>query len=140
MNRLLSFRSHFCSVIRLRWKRALCFLFLLCITVAGCHAIISKKHAPTPLLWGSWQCSEQPELSLVLEPDRLTINGLCLSYEFLEPLLESPTREQPQQFVLDGGSLGVLSGLLFWDEEALVLDIDGDQRRFLQADAPDADR
>lgn len=140
MNRLLSFRSHFASGIRLRWKRALCLFFLLCITVAGCHAIISKKHAPTPLLWGSWQCSEQPELSLVLEPDRLTINGLCLSYEFLEPLLEAPTREQPQQFVLDGGSLGVLSGLLFWDEEALVLDIDGDQRRFLQAEVPDSDR
>ncbi len=140
MNRLLSFRSHFASGIRLRWKRALCLFFLLCITVAGCRAVVFKKHAPTPLLWGSWQCSEQPELSLVLEPDRLTINGLCLSYEFLEPLLESPTREQPQRFVLDGGPLGVLSGLLFWDEEALVLDIDGDQRRFLQAEAPDADR
>lgn len=140
MNRLLSFRSHFASGIRLRWKRALCLFFLLCITVAGCRAVVFKKHAPTPLLWGSWQCSEQPELSLVLEPDRLTINGLCLSYEFLEPLLESPTWEQPQQFVLDGGPLGVLSGLLFWDEEALVLDIDGDQRRFLQADAPDAVR
>lgn len=140
MNRLLSFRSHFCSDIRLRWKRALCLLLLLCIAAAGCRAVIFKKHAPTPLLWGSWQCSEQPELSLVLEPDRLTINGLCLSYEFLEPLLESPTREQPQRFVLDGGPLGVLSGLLFWDEEALVLDIDGDQRRFLQAEAPDADR
>ena len=131
MNRLLSFRSHFCSGIRLRWKRALCLLLLLYIAAAGCRAVVFKKHAPTPLLWGSWQCSEQPEL---------TINGLCLSYEFLEPLLESPTREQPQQFVLDGGSLGVLSGLLFWDEEALVLDIDGDQRRFLQADAPDSDR
>ena len=140
MNRLLSFRSHFCSGIRLRWKKALCFLLLLCIAVAGCRAVVFKKHAPTPILWGSWQCSEQPELSLVLEPDRLTINGLCLSYEFLEPLLESPTREQPQQFVLDGGSLGVLSGLLFWDEEALVLDIDGDQRRFLQAEVPDSDR
>ena len=140
MNRLLSFRSHFSSGIRLRWKRALCFLLLLCIAAAGCRAVVFKKHAPTPLLWGSWQCSEQPELSLVLEPDRLTINGLSLSYEFLEPLLESPTREQPQQFVLDGGPLGVLSGLLFWDEEALVLDIDGDQRRFLQAEAPDADR
>lgn len=140
MNRLISFRSHFASGIRLRWKKALCLFFLLCITVAGCRAVVFKKHAPTPLLWGSWQCSEQPELSLVLEPDRLTINGLCLSYEFLEPLLESPTREQPQRFVLDGGPLGVLSGLLFWDEEALVLDIDGDQRRFLQAEAPDADR
>lgn len=140
MNRLISFRSHFASGIRLRWKRALCLFFLLCITVAGCRAVVFKKHAPTPILWGIWQCSEQPELSLVLEPDRLTINGLCLSYEFLEPLLESPTREQPQQFVLDGGPLGVLSGLLFWDEEALVLDIDGDQRRFLQAEAPDSDR
>ena len=140
MNRLLSFRSHFSSGIRLRWKRALCLLLLLCIAAAGCRAVVFKKHAPTPLLWGSWQCSEQPELSLVLEPDRLTINGLCLSYEFLEPLLESPTREQPQQFVLDGGPLGVLSGSLFWDEEALVLDIDGDQRRFLQAEVPDSDR
>lgn len=132
MNRFLSQNNHSSSVIRLRWRQILTILVLLCAVTAGFWFIRSRRQPP--VLWGSWQCSEQPELSLHIEPDKLTINGLCLSYELTEPLIDSPTREQPQGFVLDGGPLGVLPGLLFQEQDALVVEIDGDQRHFLPAE------
>ena len=135
MNHFIPFRNHFFTSIRLRWKQTLCILILLCITAVGCQIIVSKKHTQSPILWGRWQCSEQPELSLLIEPDKFTINGLRLSYEFTEPQILFPTKEQPQRFVLDGGPLGVLSGSLFWEQEVLVLDIDGDRRHFVAAES-----
>lgn len=58
------------------------------------------------------------------------MNGLSFPYELSLPLVSSPTRQQPQAFVLDAGSMGVLGGLFFFEDNNLYLEIDSQVRIF----------
>ena len=60
----------------------------------------------------------------------LRINGLSFPYELSLPLVSSPTRQQPQAFVLDAGSMGVMGGLFFFEDNNLYLEIDSQVRIF----------
>ena len=79
---------------------------------------------------GTWICLDQPEIQMEIKEDLICMNGLTFPYELSLPLVSSPTRQQPQAFVLDAGSMGVMGGLFFFEDNNLYLEIDSQVRIF----------
>ena len=73
---------------------------------------------------------DQPEIQMEIKENLICINGLSFPYELSLPLVSSPTRQQPQAFVLDAGSMGVMGGLFFFEDNNLYLEIDSQVRIF----------
>lgn len=89
---------------------------ILCLAVLICMIIVvifnSSSDSETTLP-GTWTCLDQPEIQMEIKENLICINGLSFPYELSLPLVSSPTRQQPQAFVLDAGSMGVMGGLFF---------------------------
>lgn len=106
---------------------------ILCLTVLICMIIVvifnSFSDSETTLP-GTWICLDQPEIQMEIKEDLICMNGLSFPYELSLPLVSSPTRQQPQAFVLDAGSMGVLGGLFFFEDNNLYLEIDSQVRIF----------
>lgn len=106
---------------------------ILCLTVLICMIIVvifnSSSDSETTLP-GTWICLDQPEIQMEIKEDLICMNGLTFPYELSLPLVSSPTRQQPQAFVLDAGSMGVMGGLFFFEDNNLYLEIDSQVRIF----------
>ena len=106
---------------------------ILCLTVLICMIIVvifnSSSDSETTLP-GTWICLDQPEIQMEIKEDLICMNGLSFPYELSLPLVASPTRQQPQAFVLDAGSMGVMGGLFFFEDNNLYLEIDSQVRIF----------
>lgn len=106
---------------------------ILCLTVLICMIIVvifnSSSDSETTLP-GTWICLDQPEIQMEIKEDLIYMNGLSFPYELSLPLVSSPTRQQPQAFVLDAGSMGVMGGLFFFEDNNLYLEIDSQVRIF----------
>lgn len=106
---------------------------ILCLTVLICMIIVvifnSSSDSETTLP-GTWICLDQPEIQMEIKEDLICMNGLSFPYELSLPLVSSPTRQQPQAFVLDAGSMGVMGGLFFFEDNNLYLEIDSQVRIF----------
>ena len=106
---------------------------ILCLTVLICMILVvifnSSSDSETTLP-GTWICLDQPEIQMEIKENLICINGLSFPYELSLPLVSSPTRQQPQTFVLDAGSMGVMGGLFFFEDNNLYLEIDSQVRIF----------
>ena len=106
---------------------------ILCLTVLICMIIVvifnSSSDSETTLP-GTWICLDQPEIQMEIKENLICINGRSFPYELSLPLVSSPTRQQPQAFVLDAGSMGVMGGLFFFEDNNLYLEIDSQVRIF----------
>ncbi len=106
---------------------------ILCLTVLICMILVvifnSSSDSETTLP-GTWICLDQPEIQMEIKENLICINGLSFPYELSLPLVSSPTRQQPQAFVLDAGSMGVMGGLFFFEDNNLYLEIDSQVRIF----------
>lgn len=106
---------------------------ILCLTVLICMIVVvifnSSSDSETTLP-GTWICLDQPEIQMEIKENLICINGLSFPYELSLPLVSSPTRQQPQAFVLDAGSMGVMGGLFFFEDNNLYLEIDSQVRIF----------
>ena len=106
---------------------------ILCLTVLICMIIVvifnSSSDSETTLP-GTWICLDQPEIQMEIKENLICINGLSFPYELSLPLVSSPTRQQPQAFVLDAGSMGVMGGVFFFEDNNLYLEIDSQVRIF----------
>lgn len=106
---------------------------ILCLTVLICMIIVvifnSSSDSETTLP-GTWICLDQLEIQMEIKENLICINGLSFPYELSLPLVSSPTRQQPQAFVLDAGSMGVMGGLFFFEDNNLYLEIDSQVRIF----------
>lgn len=106
---------------------------ILCLAVLICMIIVmifnSSSDSETTLP-GTWICLDQPEIQMEIKENLICMNGLSFPYELSLPLVSSPTRQQPQAFVLDAGSMGVLGGLFFFEGNNLYLEIDSQVRIF----------
>lgn len=106
---------------------------ILCLAVLICMIIVvifnSSSDSETTLP-GTWICLDQPEIQMEIKEDLICMNGLSFPYELSLPLVSSPTRQQPQAFVLDAGSMGVMGGLFFFEDNNLYLEIDSQVRIF----------
>lgn len=106
---------------------------ILCLTVLICMilvAIFNSSSDSETTLPGTWICLDQPEIQMEIKENLICINGLSFPYELSLPLVSSPTRQQPQAFVLDAGSMGVMGGLFFFEDNNLYLEIDSQVRIF----------
>ena len=106
---------------------------ILCLTVLICMILVvifnSSSDSETTLP-GTWICLDQPEIQMEIKENLICMNGLSFPYELSLPLVSSPTRQQPQAFVLDAGSMGVMGGLFFFEDNNLYLEIDSQVRIF----------
>ncbi|MBS5138666.1 MAG: hypothetical protein KHY90_09850 [Clostridium sp.] len=106
---------------------------ILCLTVLICMILVvifnSSSDSETTLP-GTWICLDQPEIQMEIKENLICINGLSFPYELSLPLVSSPARQQPQAFVLDAGSMGVMGGLFFFEDNNLYLEIDSQVRIF----------
>lgn len=106
---------------------------ILCLAVLICMIIVvifnSSSDSETTLP-GTWICLDQPEIQMEIKENLICMNGLSFPYELSLPLISSPTRQQPQAFVLDAGSMGVMGGLFFFEDNNLYLEIDSQVRIF----------
>lgn len=106
---------------------------ILCLTVLICMILVvifnSSSDSETTLP-GTWICLDQPEIQMEIKENLICINGLSFPYELSLPLVSSPTRQQPQAFVLDAGSMGMMGGLFFFEDNNLYLEIDSQVRIF----------
>lgn len=106
---------------------------ILCLTILICMILVvifnSSSDSETTLP-GTWICLDQPEIQMEIKEDLICMNGLSFPYELSLPLVSSPTRQQPQAFVLDAGSMGVMGGLFFFEDNNLYLEIDSQVRIF----------
>lgn len=106
---------------------------ILCLAVLICMIIVvifnSSSDSETTLP-GTWICLDQPEIQMEIKENLICMNGLTFPYELSLPLVSSPTRQQPQAFVLDAGSMGVMGGLFFFEDNNLYLEIDSQVRIF----------
>ena len=106
---------------------------ILCLTVLICMILVvifnSSSDSETTLA-GTWICLDQPEIQMEIKENLICINGLSFPYELSLPLVSSPARQQPQAFVLDAGSMGVMGGLFFFEDNNLYLEIDSQVRIF----------
>lgn len=106
---------------------------ILCLAVLICMIIVvifnSSSDSETTLP-GTWICLDQPKIQMEIKENLICINGLSFPYELSLPLVSSPTRQQPQAFVLDAGSMGVMGGLFFFEDNNLYLEIDSQVRIF----------
>ena len=106
---------------------------ILCLTVLICMILVvifnSSSDSETTLP-GTWICLDQPEIQMEIKENLICMNGLSFPYELSLPLISSPTRQQPQAFVLDAGSMGVMGGLFFFEDNNLYLEIDSQVRIF----------
>ena len=106
---------------------------ILCLTVLICMILVvifnSSSDSETTLP-GTWICLDQPEIQMEIKENLICINGLSFPYELSLPLVSSPTRQQPQAFVLDAGSMGVMGGLFFFEDNNFYLEIDSQVRIF----------
>ena len=60
----------------------------------------------------------------------ISINDFCFPFERSLPLVDAPTRDNPQGFVLEAGSMGALPGRYFFEGELLYLEVDSQQKIF----------
>ncbi len=105
----------------------LCLTVLICMTIVVIFNSSSDSEITLP---GTWICLDQPEIQMEIKENLICINGLSFPYELSLPLVSSPTRQQPQAFVLDAGSMGVMGGLFFFEDNNLYLEIDSQVRIF----------
>ena len=106
---------------------------ILCLTVLICMILVvifNSSYDSETTLPGTWICLDQPEIQMEIKENLICINGLSFPYELSLPLVSSPTRQQPQAFVLDAGSMGVMGGLFFFEDNNLYLEIDSQVRIF----------
>lgn len=108
-------------------------LLALCAVLLAAAAFwLLRPH--TPKLDGDWVSTDET-FTLTASDSALCVNGFCFPFERALPLVEHPTEEQPQGFVLDAGSMGALPGHYFFDGDDLLLTIDGQQKRFVRTKA-----
>lgn len=105
----------------------LCLAILICMIIMVIFNSSSDSETTLP---GTWICLDQPEIQMEIKEDLICMNGLTFPYELSLPLVSSPTRQQPQAFVLDAGSMGVMGGLFFFEDNNLYLEIDSQVRIF----------
>lgn len=105
----------------------LCLTVLICMTIVVIFNSSSDSEITLP---GTWICLDQPEIQMEIKENLICMNGLSFPYELSLPLVSSPTRQQPQAFVLDAGSMGVMGGLFFFEDNNLYLEIDSQVRIF----------
>lgn len=105
----------------------LCLAVLICMIIMVIFNSSSDSETTLP---GTWICLDQPEIQMKIKEDLICMNGLTFPYELSLPLVSSPTRQQPQAFVLDAGSMGVMGGLFFFEDNNLYLEIDSQVRIF----------
>jgi hypothetical protein len=105
----------------------LCLTVLICMTIVVIFNSSSDSEITLP---GTWICLDQPEIQMEIKENLICMNGLSFPYELSLPLISSPTRQQPQAFVLDAGSMGVMGGLFFFEDNNLYLEIDSQVRIF----------
>ena len=110
-----------------RKKYILCLAVLICMIIVVIFNSSSDSETTLP---GTWICLDQPEIQMEIKEDLICMNGLSFPYELSLPLVSSPTRQQPQAFVLDAGSMGVMGGLFFFEDNNLYLEIDSQVRIF----------
>lgn len=106
---------------------------ILCLTVLICMILVVIFNSSSDseiTLPGTWICLDQPEIQMEIKENLICMNGLSFPYELSLPLVSSPTRQQPQAFVLDAGSMGVMGGLFFFEDNNLYLEIDSQVRIF----------
>ena len=127
MNRLFLFLKPRLSSPASLCKVVLCLLMLIALLAAGAFALLQPSR--TPAFSGTWY-SQEGDFTLQVDEGQLCINGFCFPFERALPLVDTPTRDNPQGFVLEAGSMGALPGRYFFEGELLCLEIDSQQQIF----------
>ena len=115
-------------------KKKFCRILCLAVIAARIFGIVLfylRSPKETSCL-GSWYSPDTPPISLEVSQTDLLINGIRLPWEKVFPMVDSPCRKTPQNFILNGGPMGVLSGSFFIEDQNLFLTIDGDEKKFIR--------
>ena len=120
MNRLfLSVHDKICSGVFRLHKGALGLVVLAALLILGAFMLLADRAQPQTLS-GTWY-SQEGDITLRAEEGQLCINDFCFPFERSLPLVDAPTRDNPQGFVLEAGSMGALPGRYFFEGELLYL-------------------
>lgn len=129
MNRLfLSVQNKMCSGVFRLHKGALGLVVLAALLILGAFMLLADRAQPQTLS-GTWY-SQKGDFTLRAEEGQLCINDFCFPFEQALPLVDAPTRDNPQGFVLEAGSMGALPGRYFFEGELLYLEVDSQQKIF----------
>lgn len=114
MNRLfLSVHDKICSGVFRLHKGALGLVVLAALLILGAFMLLADRAQPQTLS-GTWY-SQKGDFTLRAEEGQLCINDFCFPFERSLPLVDAPTRDNPQGFVLEAGSMGALPGRYFFE-------------------------
>lgn len=129
MNRLfLSVQNKMCSGVFRLHKGVLGLVVLSALLILGAFMLLADRAQPQTLS-GTWY-SQEGDFTLQAEEGQLCINDFCFPFERSLPLVDAPTRDNPQGFVLEAGSMGALPGRYFFEGELLYLEVDSQQKIF----------
>ena len=117
----------FCGVFSLH-KGALGLVVLAALLILGAFMLLADRAQPQTLS-GTWY-SHEGDFTLRAEEGQLCINDFCFPFERALPLIDAPTRDNPQGFVLEAGSMSALPGRYFFEGELLYLEVDSQQKIF----------
>lgn len=102
MNRLfLSVHDKICSGVFRLHKGALGLVVLAALLILGAFMLLADRAQPQTLS-GTWY-SQEGDFTLRAEEGQLCINDFCFPFERSLPLVDAPTRDNPQGFVLEAG-------------------------------------
>lgn len=116
-----------------RFKKLKTVLFaglLLGLIVITMLCLKSDKDVPN--LYGSWFSQDKVPIQMQITPSEIRLNDFVFSYELTSPVLDSPDRQNPQGFVMDGREMGAVSGRFFFEDGLLYLEIDSQTKIFEQ--------
>ena len=112
----------------IRWAAAVVFVLVVLCGAFGLHR---QETFRTDSFLGRWYCPEKPALELLIQEETITINQLTFCYEKTFPFIPHPSRQTPQTFVIDGESMGLLSGSYFVEKGKLYLTVNSQEKIFL---------
>ena len=101
---------------------------LAALLILGAFMLLADRAQPQTLS-GTWY-SQEGDFTLRAEEGQLCSNDFCFPFERVLPLVDAPTRDNPQGFVLEAGSMGALPGRYFFEGELLYLAGDSQQKIF----------
>lgn len=117
-------------------KHSFYFLKLFIVAVVILFLLLSAKYITDKTssddILGQWQSEDTPPMEIVIEENTMTINGLCFAYEKVFPIVPNTTCEEPQSFVLNADSMGILQGSYFVEKKELHLNVGGDEKIFVR--------
>lgn len=128
-------QNHFLILHPKKYKPVLLFLFIILLLTAAVFHFLPAPASQKQTLSGSWReenSDASADMLLTIDESTITINDFSFAYELSLPHQEYPTRENPQGFVLDGGSMGTLAGLFFFEDGKLFLEIDSQMKVFVR--------